>query len=453
MLKYYVLLAWRIMKKQKVYTFINVLGLAIGICACLVIYLVTSYDFSFDRFHPDKDRIFRITGEVQRLNGEMEFVNSVVPDIAGIETAIPGFEAKTGIYHYDATIKSTDITGKIQSFTSDKVIVTAPDYFKIFKYEWLAGDPAIALNDPNTVVISDKKARMYFGDVPLYKITGRTLLYNDSLQLTVTGVIKEWSANTDLPYTDFISLSTANHPFLKKEIQSTDWSSLRPHGTMAFVKLDKNTSAARVNSLLKSYLEKNAKAAFYGKLIKLELQSIKDLHFTHEYNRADDGDGFRKAHLPTLYMLIGVAIFILILAVVNFVNLSTALSINRAKEIGMRKVLGVPRSGLALQLLTETSVFTIIAVVAACLLVSPVLDLFSKYIPQGITFSFRDANVMVFLVALTLFTTVLAGLYPAKVMSSLMPVLSLKGISNPAGTGNTGMRKALIVFQFTVSLI
>ena len=452
MFRYYILLAWRIMKRQKVYTFINVLGLAIGICSCLVIYLVTNHEFSFDRFHKDEDRIFRITGEVERLNGTKEFVNSVVPDVAGIETAIPGFEAKTGIYHYDATIKLPG-DEKDQTFNGENVIVTSPDYFSIFDYTWLAGAPSTALNQPNTVVISEKRAKIYFGDIPAEKVIGKTLLYNDSLQLTVTGVVEDWIEKTDLPYSDFISLSTANHPFLKKEITSTDWSSLRPHGTMAFVKLDKNTSASKVNQLLKSYLEKNAKAAFYGKLIKLELQSIKDLHFTYDYNRADDGDGFRKAHLPTLYMLIGVAIFILILAVVNFVNLSTALSINRSKEIGMRKVLGVGRSGLALQLLAETFVFAVIAVVVACLFVNPAINLFSKYIPQGITFSLSNINVVIFLAALTIITTLLAGMYPAKVMSSLMPVLSLKGISNSAGNGNTGIRKGLIVFQFTVSLI
>src|SRR5688572_22477393 len=153
MFRYYLLLAWRIMKSQKVYTFINVFGLAIGICACLVIYLVTSHEFSFDRFHKDGDRIYRITGEVERLNGTKEFVNSVVPDVAGIETAIPGFEAKTGIYHYDATIKLPG-EDKQQSFTGENVIVTAPDYFKIFEYKWLAGNPSTALDQPNTVVIS-----------------------------------------------------------------------------------------------------------------------------------------------------------------------------------------------------------------------------------------------------------------------------------------------------------
>src|ERR1044072_3376767 len=118
MLRYYLLLAWRIMKRQKVYTAINILGLAIGVCACLVIYLVTSFDLSFDRFHKDEDRIFRITGEVMRLNGEKEFANSVVPDVAGIETAIPGFEAKAAIYHYDAIIKRANDV-KAQSFNGE----------------------------------------------------------------------------------------------------------------------------------------------------------------------------------------------------------------------------------------------------------------------------------------------------------------------------------------------
>src|SRR5690349_10363496 len=176
MIRYYLLLAWRMMKRQKVYTTINILGLAIGVCACLVIYLVTSFDLSFDRFHRDEDRIFRITGEVQRLNGEREFANSVVPDVAGIETAIPGFEAKAAIFHYDATIKKAG-NEKARTFNGDHVIVTVPDYFKIFNYQWLAGDPNAALHEPNSVVISEKRAQLYFGDTDPSTITGRTLIY------------------------------------------------------------------------------------------------------------------------------------------------------------------------------------------------------------------------------------------------------------------------------------
>ncbi|RYF84788.1 MAG: FtsX-like permease family protein, partial [Chitinophagaceae bacterium] len=153
------------------------------------------------------------------------------------------------------------------------------------------------------------------------------------------------------------------------------------------------------------------------------------------------------------YILIGIAIFILILAIVNFINLSTALSIKRSKEIGMRKVLGVGRPGLTMQLFTETAVFTILGVVTACLLVNPVLTLFSRYIPQGISFSLGDARLMVFLGAITVLTTLLAGFYPARVLTSLIPVLSLKGISNTGSPSNLGLRKGLIVFQFTVSLV
>jgi putative ABC transport system permease protein len=358
MLRNYFLLTWRLMKKQKLYTFINVLGLSIGICACLIIYLVVNHEFSFDRFHPDRNRIFRITGEVQRVNGDKEFVNSVVPDVAGIETDIPGFEAKTGIWEYDASVGVMTGGNKSSTFHGEHVVVTSPDYFSIFKYKWLAGDEASALHAPNTVVITDERARLYFGDVAPNLIIGKVLSYNDSLNLTVSGVVEKWQENTDLPYSDFISLATANNPFLKKEISSTNWSSLRPHGTMAFVKLDRNTSAGEVNELLNDYLIKNAKAAFYGNLVKLELQSINDIHFTNTFNRADDGDNFRKAHLPTIYLLIGIAIFILILAVVNFVNLSTALSLKRVREIGVRKVLGVRKYALMFQLLSETFVFT-----------------------------------------------------------------------------------------------
>lgn len=453
MLKYYLLLAWRMMTRQKVYTLINVLGLAIGICACMVIYLVTSYEFSFDKFHPDKERIFRITGEVQRLNGDMEFVNSVVPDVAGIENDIPGFEARAGIWHYGATVKVPGSEGKITSFQGEEVVVTSPDYFRIFSYEWLGGDPATAMKEPHSVVITDERAKLYFGSGAPVKAIGRTLVYNDSLHLKVTGVVKAWTQHSDLDFSDFISLSTAGNPFLKNEIPSQDWSSLRPHGTVAFVKLDRNTTEAKTNALLKDYLNKHAKAAFYGKLVKLQLQPLSELHFTKTYGPADDGDNFRKAHLPTLYILIGIAIFILILAIVNFINLSTALSIKRSKEIGMRKVLGVGRPGLTMQLFTETAVFTILGVVTACLLVNPVLTLFSRYIPQGISFSLGDARLMVFLGAITVLTTLLAGFYPARVLTSLIPVLSLKGISNTGSPSNLGLRKGLIVFQFTVSLV
>jgi hypothetical protein len=158
------------------------------------------------------------------------------------------------------------------------------------------------------------------------------------------------------------------------------------------------------------------------------LQPITDIHFTPDFHRGDDGDNqFRKAYLPVIYVLMGAALFILLIAAINFINLSTAQSIRRARETGIRKVLGSNRTGLVLQFLTETFVLTLMAVSISVLLVRPVLSLFSDYIPNGVTFSI-NTETTVFLLSVLLITTVLAGFYPAIVLSAYMPVQSLKGV-------------------------
>ena len=183
------------------------------------------------------------------------------------------------------------------------------------------------------------------------------------------------------------------------------------------------------------------------------LQPLTAIHFTNEFHRGDDGDDFRKPYLPTLYALMGVAIFILVIAVVNFINLSTAQSIQRAKEIGVRKVLGGNRKSIMIQFLTETLILTMLSVFVAALLVRPALYLFKNYIPEGVTFQVFGFSNIIFLFLLTLFTTLLAGFYPAKVMASYLPVLSLKGAVFQKGNDKLNLRKTLIVFQFTISLV
>ena len=454
MIRNYFKIVWRTIIRHKVYTTINVLGLTLGICSCIVIYLIASYEFSFDRFHPDKERIYRVTGELMRNNGESEFLNCTISDVAGIENDIPGFEAKAGLYFYDAkvTIPRSDTAVKEFQYYHD-IIITWPQYFDIFKYTWLAGEAATALNDPYRVVISESKARKYFGDKPVAEIMGSTIIYNDSLRLVVSGIVKDWSGRTDFLFNDFISISTATDRFLKNDIPTLDWKSLHPHGAMAFVKLNKGVNVTELNATLDAYAKKHAIPSGFGKLLSLKLQPLTNIHFTDNYYRGDDGDNFRKAHLPTLYALMGIAFFILIIAAVNFINLSTAQSIQRSKEVGVRKVLGSGRRNLVLMFLAETFVLAFIAIAFAVLLVNPVLSLFSSFIPHGIVFDLSSLSTVIFLSILLITTSLLAGFYPAKVLSSYLPVLSLKGISNNAGSGGLKLRKALIVFQFTISLI
>ena len=453
MFKNYFKIAWRNIVKHKVYTAINTIGLSIGICACIVIYLIVGYEFSFDSFHPGGDRIYRITGEMQNSSGEKTFLNSPVAEVAGFEKDIPGFEAKAGIHFYYANASITYHNGTVKKFDNrNELIITNQQYFNIFQYEWLAGNRSSALNEPYKVVLTESKAQKYFGSLPLEKIIGKTVVYGDSLPVTVAGIIKDWNKNTDLPYTDFISISTVTNSFLKQQIPSEDWSSLRPHQSMAFVKLNKATTAAQINHQFEGFIKLHVKPPPGAKLM-MRLQPLRDIHFTGDYYREDDGDNFRKAHLPTLYILMGIALFILMIAAFNFINLSTAQSIKRAKEIGIRKVLGSKKANLVFQFLTETFVLTVFAAGIAILLVKPVLYIFSSFIPQGIKFDLLSPSTLLFLLLVTLINSLLAGFYPAKVLSAYLPVDTLKGTTIQKGTGKVNLRKVLIVFQFAISLV
>jgi len=459
MLRNYFTIAWRAITRHKIYTIINVIGLALGVCACMVIYLITDYEFSFDRDHPEGDRIYRIVGEAKAPDGSTMFANSLLSDMGGLETEVPGFEAKAAFYDYGAGVSIPDgknppkrFDNRIADSWTASTIITNPQYFRIFQYEWLAGRPEV-LNEPFKVVLSEKRAQLYFGNTPVDKMIGKTVIYDDSLQVTVGGVVKDWTSHTDFGYTDFISIGTATRSFLKSRIPTEDWNSLRPHSSMAFVKLEKGTKAEVVNARMNAYISAHIHAGDAGPKVTFRLQPITDIHFAMEFHRGDDGDDFRKPYLPTLYMLMGVAVFILVLAVMNFINLSTAQSLQRAREVGVRKVLGSRRKHIVFQFLIETLVLTLFAVLLSVLLVEPVLLAFKDYVPPGVRFHFLQPHVLVFLMVVTITTTALAGLYPARLLSSYLPVLSLKGVTLHKGTEKIGLRKALIVFQFTVSLI
>jgi len=461
MFKNYFKTAWRNISRHKVYTTINVLGLALGICACIVIYLIASYDLGFDRFHPDKERIYRIVGEFQRSTGEKGFLNSPTNDVAGFQNQVPGFEAAVGFHLYgenvsipgDSNGPAKKFDGRIENSWSPASIITSAQYFDIFKYHWLVGNAKTALNEPYKVVLSQKRAIKYFGNIPLEKMIGKKVVYQDSLQVTVSGIVKDWNEKTDFGYTDFISIATATHSFLKTNIPTDDWSSLSPHRSMAFVKLSIGTTAAQVNERLAAFIKEHVKLDDVGSKLSMQLQPLTDIHFTKDFHRGDDGDNFDKLYLPSLLALMGVALFILIIAIVNFINLSTAQSLQRAKEIGVRKVLGSSKNKIVFQLLTETGLLTLLAVLTSVVLVKPVLSAFSSYIPKGVIFNPFDSSTLFFLIAVTLITTLMAGFYPAKVLASYLPVLSLKGAFIQKGTDKINLRKSLIVFQFTISLV
>ncbi|HVS94921.1 MAG TPA: ABC transporter permease [Puia sp.] len=454
MLKSYWLIAVRKLWKQKVYAAINVLGLAIGLTACLIIFLITHFELSYDRFHPNGDRIYRIVEH--RTDGNHHGDDAAVqgPLASTLRGEVTGCQAVSPFLTFDWTVI---IPGKgagqqAKTFESPQgtspVIITDAQYFRIFQYKWLAGNPATSLNEPFRVVLSAKEVRQYFGNIPPEASIGREVIYvgRDTLWTYVSGVVADWNHNSDFAFRDFISYSTAQNTFIRKTFILDNWQGL---GTFSqgLVLLDKGVTVAQVERQFPAFVKRHFKLEL-GQTASLSLQPLADIHFNETYRDSYS----RKAHLPTLYGLMGIAIFILILAVINFVNLSTAQSLQRTKEVGIRKVLGSRRKDLIFQFLGETFVLTILAVIGSLLITTPVINMLHYYMPPG--FSFQPSfAVLLFLSAITIITTLLAGWYPAKVISALLPVLSLKGQATRSLQPNRFLHRSLIVFQFTISLL
>lgn len=454
MFQNYLTVAFRNIIRHKTYSLISTLGLALGICACLAIYLITQFEFSFDTFHPDRERIYRIVGKLHtRFGEEWDISNVYAPVPAAVREEMTGLETVAGFHLYGNVRVSIPAVSNQPEKPAKKfeerqtIIIAEPQYFDIFKYSWLAGNAATALQEPFQVVLSVNKARKYFGLIPLDQIIGKTVIYNDSLHVKISGIVKDWDQHTDFGFTDFISFSTAKHSFLQHELMLDSWDQLS-HSPVAFVKLSEGINPEQVNAQFPGLISRHVKTDPQSKF-SMQLQPLSDIHFNNQYQEYP----YRKAHLPTLYGLMGIALFILLIAAINFINLSTAQSLRRTKEIGIRKVLGSQRSSIILQFLTETWILTFFALIISVLLINPVFFTFSSFIPEGITFDPSNPAIFLFLLFITLLTTLLAGFYPAKVLSAYKPVLSLKGNSMQKGGEKWYLRKGLIVFQFTISLV
>jgi putative ABC transport system permease protein len=490
MIRNYWLVAIRKLLRHKIHSIINILGLTIGIASCLIIFLLTRYELSYDTFHPDKDRIYRVValrGSQLEDARKLGYLPSSVPpalqkELAGCE-AVAGFylfytqvtipvgEARQGnnprqAPHGPGTRRNTRDTipaseprntsqapqssnprhfdAPERGATSD-IVIAQPEYFKIFHYQWLAGSPATSLNEPFRVVLTSDQLKRYFGDITPAAAIGREVIYRDSLPVYVSGIVKSWGRNTDLAFNDFISFATVQHTFLSDYLSIGQWHNWGSN-VQGFVKLAPGVTAAQVDRQFPAFVKKYMDPG-PGGLVQLHLQPLKDIHFNSEYT---DILG-HKAHLPTLYGLMAIAVFILLLAAVNFINLSTAQSLQRTKEIGIRKVLGSRKRDIAIQFLGETFLTTLLAALLSVLITPMSLSLLHNYLPSGLHFTLTPVNI-IFLIGITVITGLLAGSYPAKVISALLPVLSLKGQATRSLQPRRYLHRALIVFQFTISL-
>jgi len=455
MIKNYFKIALRNFKRHKLFTLINIIGLSIGISAALTIYLIVNYDFTFDKFHKDSDRIYRIvtnytfSGETGYNGGVCgPLAEAVKNDVTGLEGSAPLFT----LYQFSIIIPNgTKTPAKFKN--QDGVVLADQHYFNMFQYKWLAGSIKTSLNAPYQVVLTSDQARKYFPSLSYDQMLGKQIVYEDTLKTTVTGVVQSIKENTDFKFQDFISFITIYSAHsLKDQVQPNEWGSTTS-ASQLFVKLMPKTNPSGIEKQINAILKKNnpPKPENRGSSTEFKLQPFSDLHFNEKYGNFDIGN---VANKTTLYGLLAIATFLLILACINFINLTTAQASQRAKEIGIRKTMGSSRSQLVAQFLSETFLITLLAVIISVALTPVILKLFADFISKDIKIDIvSHPGFILFIVSLTIVVSLVSGFYPALVLSNYKPVLVLK---NQAYTGtnktrNAWLRKSLTVTQFIIA--
>ena len=432
MLTNYLLVAIRNIRRNITYSFINVLGLSLGIASCLLIFLLVRNELAYDSFHKKADRTYRVTMNALDYNPSVSMVVT-----HNIRAAFPELEHVSQVwFQQEGTIK---VAGN--RYTETAFAFADNEFMKIFDYQWLAGDPNSALSEPNSIVLTESIAKKYFGND---EAIGKVINAQNDLDLKVTGLIKDLPGNTHLPFQYLISFET-----IRKNLQVEKRHFYNINGGYTYIVIPANYPAAKLQAQMPAFVEKTW-GNDIAKEAKLILQPLRDIHFDQRYLHTSFSPTTSR---ETYYALAAVAFLIIIIACINFINLATAQAIRRAKEVGVRKVLGAKKQQLIIQFLGETGLLVLISVVIGSLATWIFLPLINTWLDVKIdTSQLSDPSVLGLIALLIVSVIMLAGLYPAFVQSAFAPIKTLK--SSPSITlRGLSLRKGLVVVQFGISQI
>ena len=440
MIKNYFKTAWRNIKRQKAYAAINILGLAIGIAACLLILQYVTFELSYENFHAKKDRIYRVHQD-RYDNGKLstQWAGGAYAVGNTFKEAIPEIEDYVKVVNNGQVITEIDN----QPLKFERVFFASGSFFNIFTYPLLAGNPKTALVQPFTAAISETTARKLFGNT---NAVGKTVSLNRNSNYTITAVYKDAPVNTQLKPDILLSYAT----FIKFQgpdnNPETAW---LWDGCLTYLLLRKDADPEAVQAKFPPIVDKYVATDMkkYNAAVTYLLQPLTDIHLYSHYmmEPGPNGDG------KTVYLLLGIAFFIVVIAWVNYINLATARAINRAKEVGVRKAIGSQRRQLIFQFLTESTMLNAFALLLALLLMLLAIPTFNELSGQNLSFSLLgSASFWIGLVVLFITGAFFSGLYPAFVLSGFRPIDVLKGKGNTKQ--GTILRKGLVVFQFASSL-
>jgi putative ABC transport system permease protein len=438
----YLKIALRNIFKHKGYSLINIIGLAIGMACCLLILLYVQDELSYDHYHENADRIYRVIEEV-RLEGVGEESSSMpFPTGDTLPLEYPdAVEASVRFFNFQLPSMS------VQYGTSDEKLFNEPRFFfadsavfEVFSFEMIKGDPKKALEEPNTIVITEAMAEKYFeGEDPI----GKTLRWQNGVNLNVTGVLKNIPRNSHFQFDFLGSFATLRRLFGGNLPQGWYWN---PCWTYILLKDGSSPDAlqAQFPALVQKYFPDSIKDK-----VVIKLQPLKDIHlFSHlDYEINPNSD------ISYIYIFSAIAVFVLLIACINFMNLATARSANRGREVGMRKVLGAYRMQLIKQFLGESMILCVIAAVLSVLIVEIVLPAFNAFSGKVLsTEYFTDGRLLAGLFLITLTVGILSGIYPAFFLSGYDPVNVMKGALERGGK-SSAFRKVLVVVQFAISIV
>jgi len=439
MLKNYLVVAIRNIKKTKLFSFINILGLAVGVCAFLLIWNYVNFEKSYDKYHPNNDRIYRLRYERTSEDGSsVRFASCCPPAGKLIRERYPDAEKVARIFRYRAIVSYEET-----KFLEERMYFTEPDFFEIFNFHLVEGDPLQGVDEPNTAFIAESTADKYFGE---QDAIGKILSVDKKYDYKIVGIFEDVPQNSHLKIDIILSFKNLLSQFGPQYYEA--WGHT---GMYTYILLNQEADPSAFEEKLKGLVgsEFGEVLKEYNMTLDLKMQPLRDIHlkshFMQEYEINGDAN--------SVEFLFIIAFFIIITAWVNYVNLSTAQSLARAKEVGLRKVVGASRGTLALQFFFETILINVIAIFIALGILDFFRPLFTQVTGTPLQFDiWTDQSTWITIAVLFFVNVLLSGFYPVLVLSSFNPSKVLKGKLGGIARG-LNLRKGLVIFQFVIALL
>ena len=433
MLKNMLKIAIRNILNERTYSFINIFGLTIGITSSVFIMLYVSDELSYDKFHANAENTYRVVSNIEEPDNAFTWAVAQIPFAPELHAKNPEVEN----YTRASGQGRVKLIYEDMQFYEEDILMVDSTFFDVFTYKSIAGEMGAALDGPQNIVLTKSLATKYFGDEPAI---GNQFTDDQDRNFTVTGVIEDVPTNSHLQFDALIGWDVS-------ERRATSWGNF---GVFTYIQLPEGYDIEELNPKLDSILVTHVNPIFesIGITIKYELQKITDIHLHSKIQDEAESNG----DITYVYIFSAVALFMLIIAAINYMNLATARSSKRSREVGMRKVMGSQRGQLIRQFLTESIVLSVVSLAFSILLIFLLLPVFNDLAGKTISISvlFELKNIIALLLAV-IFIGFIAGSYPAFYLSGFKPVDVLKG-KGSSSIGQSKLRKSLVVFQFGISV-